>query len=635
MNKVVSHSLFTDFDIDLFKSGKHYKLHEKMGAHCIELNGVSGVYFAVWAPAAQSVSVVGNFNFWNAEEHPLNVRWDSSGIWEGFIPGLDQGEVYKYSISSEFTQGAVQKSDPFARQAELRPNTASVVHRTEFKWSDENFIQSRAETNALDAPISVYEVHLGSWKKEEGWKMLSYTQMAEELVSYVREMGYTHVEFMPVMEHPYDPSWGYQVTGYFAPTSRFGNPDEFKFLVNAFHKAGIGVFLDWVPSHFPEDQHGLGLFDGTHLYEHPDRKKGFHPDWKSLIFNYERNEVRSFLISNALFWLEEYHIDGLRVDAVASMLYLDYSREEGEWDPNEFGGNENLAAISFLKELNTAVYEFHPNVQMIAEESTSFNGVSKPVDLGGLGFGMKWMMGWMNDTLEYFKKDPIHRSYHQNDITFSLAYAFSENFMLPLSHDEVVYGKRSLLYRMPGDEWQRFANLRCLMGLYFTHPGAKLHFMGAEFGQSEEWDFETSLMWHLLDHAFHNQMQTWIKSLNHLYTSQTALYQQQFSAEGFEWLTYNDAANSVISFIRKGKHPEDYLIVSCNFTPSPRNGYRLGCPGAKSLVEVLNSDQELFGGSGLKNTKISIEEHPWQGQAQSFSVDLAPLGVQIFKPVHQ
>ncbi|MBT8204319.1 MAG: 1,4-alpha-glucan branching protein GlgB, partial [Eudoraea sp.] len=469
MNKVVSHSLFTDFDINLFKAGKHFRLYEKLGAHPLELNGVKGTYFAVWAPAARSVSVIGDFNYWLEGEHKLNVRWDGSGIWEGFVPGVSHGAIYKYKIHSHNHGVVTEKADPFARFCEHPPNTASVVWEGDYEWKDQDWMGYRKEKNGLDRPYAVYEVHLGSWKRKEGNTFLSYRDLAEDLVAYVKEMGFTHVEFMPVMEFPYDPSWGYQLTGYFAPTSRFGTPEDFKLLVDALHQNDIGVILDWVPSHFPEDSHALGFFDGSHLYEHPDRRRGYHPDWKSLIFNYGRNEVRAFLISNALFWLEQYHADGLRVDAVASMLYLDYSREEGEWEPNIYGNNENLEAISFLKELNETVYTNFSGVQTIAEESTSFSMVTRPVDIGGLGFGMKWMMGWMHDTLEYFKKEPIYRRHHQNDLTFSMTYTFTENFMLPFSHDEVVYGKQSLLYRMPGDEWQRFANLRLLFGYMYTH----------------------------------------------------------------------------------------------------------------------------------------------------------------------
>ena len=543
MAEVISFSLFTDFDIDLFKSGKHYRLYEKFGSHIVTVNGTEGTYFAVWAPSAKSVSVIGDFNYWIEGEHQLSVRWDESGIWEGFIPNVGKGSTYKYKIQSNNNDIKTEKADPYARRAEHPPNTASIVWDGKHEWEDAKWLKKRAKHNALDAPYSVYEVHLGSWKKhvEEG-RFLSYIEMAEELVSYVKEMNFTHVELMPVMEFPYDPSWGYQLTGYFAPTSRFGYPEEFKLLVDKFHQNDIGVILDWVPSHFPEDAHGLGFFDGSNLYEHPDKRRGYHQDWKSLIFNYGRNEVKSFLISNAIFWMDQYHIDGLRVDAVASMLFLDYSREDGEWEPNIYGGRENLEAVAFLKEMNEAVYSAFPDVQTIAEESTAFPMVSKPTFIGGLGFGMKWMMGWMHDTLEYFSKEPIYRQHHQNDITFSLAYAFTENFMLPLSHDEVVYGKKSILGRMPGDEWQRFANLRLLYSYMFTHPGTKLLFQGAEFGQSGEWDFETSLDWHLTQYTPHKGVQETIKALNNLYIKEPAMHQKQFSAEGFEWIDYGDAS---------------------------------------------------------------------------------------------
>ncbi|MEL6140468.1 MAG: 1,4-alpha-glucan branching protein GlgB, partial [Bacteroidota bacterium] len=486
-HSVKAHSLLTDYDINLFRSGKHFRIYEKLGSRVLEVDGESGVYFAVWAPNAVSVSVIGSFNDWDRSASPLNARWDSSGIWEGFIPGVGNGALYKYAIDARDGR-QLEKGDPYARLWETPPKTASLVWDTWYEWSDDSWMEERLAHNSLDGPFSVYEVHLGSWKKKKsGHESLSYRELATELVDYVREMGFTHVEFLPVMEHPYYPSWGYQITGYFAPSSRYGGPQDFMYLVDALHQAGIGVILDWVPSHFPYDSHGLADFDGTHLYEHADPKKGFHPDWKSAIFNYGRNEVRSFLISNALFWLDRYHIDGLRVDAVASMLYLDYSRKAGEWVPNHFGGNENLEAIDFLREFNTTVYAEYPDTVTIAEESTSWTGVSRPVYAGGLGFGMKWMMGWMHDTLKYFQNDPVHRSYHHGEITFSLIYAFTENFMLPLSHDEVVHGKGPIIDRMPGDEWQRFANMRALYGYMYTHPGAKLLFMGDEFGQTSEW----------------------------------------------------------------------------------------------------------------------------------------------------
>lgn len=639
MSNVQAHTLFTEFDIDLFKSGKHFRLYQKLGSHLLSVDGVEGVYFAVWAPSAKSVSVIGDFNYWLEGEHKLNVRWDGSGIWEGFIPDIGAGTLYKYKIQSHNNDLKTEKADPFAKRAEHPPKTASVVYDLSYKWKDTKWMKGRNKKNALDAPFSVYEMHIGSWKKTgDENRSLSYTELSDQLVDYLKEMQFTHVEFMPVMEYPYDPSWGYQLTGYFAPTSRFGYPEEFMLLVDKLHQAGIGVILDWVPSHFPEDAHGLGNFDGSHLYEHPDKRKGYHPDWKSLIFNYGRNEVRAFLISNALFWLDHYHIDGLRVDAVASMLFLDYSREEGEWEPNIYGGRENLDAISFLKELNETVYANYPDVQTIAEESTSFPMVSKPTFIGGLGFGMKWMMGWMHDTLEYFKKEAIYRKHHQNDITFSMTYTFTENFMLPLSHDEVVYGKRSIFGRMPGDEWQRFANLRLLYSYMFTHPGAKLLFQGGEFGQSEEWNFQESLDWHLLEYDFHSGIQKTVKALNVLYQSQPALYQKQFNAEGFEWIEWNDSENSVLTFLRKGIKPEDTLVIACNFTPVPRTDYKVGVPGhiflaGSHLHQIFNGNLKEYGGSGdyvIKKTQVNDES--WNGREHSITIDLPPLSTVVFSP---
>jgi 1,4-alpha-glucan branching enzyme len=630
MSKVIPHSLFTDFDIDLFKAGKHFRLYEKLGAHLIEIDGQKGVYFAVWAPAARSVSVVGDFNYWLQGEHQLNVRWDDSGIWEGFIAGVEKGATYKYKIQSNNSSVITEKADPFALYCEKPPHTASVVWDLDYNWKDGKWMDTRQNHNALDKPFSVYEVHLGSWRRKEGNRFLTYVEMADDLVKYVKETGFTHIEFMPVMEYPYDPSWGYQLVGYFAPTSRFGKPQDFMLLVDKLHQAGIGVILDWVPSHFPSDAHGLGFFDGSHLYEHPDIRKGYHPDWKSLVFNYGRNEVRSFLISNAIFWLQHYHIDGLRVDAVASMLYLDYSRKDGEWEPNIYGGRENLDTISFLKDFNEAVYGSFEGVQTIAEESTSFPMVSRPTYIGGLGFGMKWMMGWMHDTLEYFKKDAIYRKYHQNDITFSMTYAFTENFMLPLSHDEVVYGKRSILGRMPGDEWQKFANLRLLYSYMFMHPGAKLLFQGAEFGQSEEWNFEQSLDWHLLEYDFHDGIKKTITDLNNLYKSSPALYEKQFSAEGFEWINYGDHENAVLSFIRKGNNPKQNLIVVCNMTPVIRENYRIGMPQKGKLAEIFNSDSADYRGSGVGNGIVKIDATPWNGRDFSAELILPPLSVTVF-----
>lgn len=633
MKEVKVHSLFTEFDIELFKSGHHYRLYEKLGSHLTEVDGEKGTYFAVWAPSAKSVSVIGDFNYWVEGDHQLNVRWDESGIWEGFIPGVEQGAVYKYKIHSHHNDVKTEKADPYAKRCEHPPKTASVVWDLKKDWKDGQWMKKRKSKNALDAPFSVYEVHLGSWKKQvEENRFLSYTELADELVTYVKEMNFTHVEFMPIMEFPYDPSWGYQITGYYAPSSRFGYPEEFMTLIETFHKNDIGVILDWVPSHFPEDAHGLGMFDGTALYEHPDRKKGYHPDWKSLIFNYERPQVKAFLISNALFWLDKYHTDGLRVDAVASMLFLDYSREEGEWDPNIYGGNEYLGAIDFLKTFNEEVYKNYPDVQTIAEESTSFPMVSKPTFIGGLGFGMKWMMGWMHDTLEYFTKEPVYRKHHQNEITFSLNYAFTENFMLPLSHDEVVYGKQSLLKKMPGDQWQKFANLRLLFGFMYLHPGTKLIFQGGEFGQYDEWNFEKSLDWHLLDHDFNKGINTFVKDLNLFYKNQKPLFEKQFSHEGFEWIDYGDAENSVLCFIRKGKSEKKKILAVFNFTPVPRHNYRIGLPELKSIEEIFSSNAKIYYGSGdFQNRSITIENIEQHSRAHSAEIQLPPLGMSIFE----
>lgn len=630
MPNVISHTLLTDFDVHLFRQGKHYKIYQKLGSHLLEVDGQQGTYFAVWAPSARSVSVFGSFNGWNRSSHPLAARWDSSGIWEGFIPDVQKGDLYKYNVVAPNGQH-LEKGDPYALFWEIPPNTASIVWDLKYDWKDEAWMQKRKETADLQKPYSVYEVHLGTWKKRKGgMESLSYREMADEMVAYVVEMGFTHIEMMPVMEHPYFPSWGYQVTGYFAPTSRFGTPQDFMYLVDAFHQAGIGVILDWVPSHYPSDKHGLADFDGTHLYEHADPRKGFHPDWKSYIFNYGRHEVRSFLIANALFWLDLYHADGLRVDAVASMLYLDYSRKEGEWERNIYGGNENLEAISFLQEFNATVYKEFPDAVTIAEESTSFAGVSRPVYTGGLGFGQKWMMGWMHDTLNYFKQDPINRKYHHNQITFSIVYGFTENFMLPLSHDEVVHGKGSLIQRMPGDEWQKFANLRLLFSYMFTHPGTKLLFMGDEFGQTSEWNIERGLEWWLTQFNYHKGLQHLIKSLNTLYKSAPALYKKQFSPEGFEWIELHDAQNSVLSYLRKGDAEDSTLLIVCNFTPILREDFSVGVPEGGTWEEVFNSDAKDFGGSGYHvNESLEAVEKVQHGRAYSLSVKLPPLAAVV------
>ena len=625
-------SLLTDFDIHLFREGRHFSLYKKLGAHVREWQGQKGVVFAVWAPNARNVSVIGNFNQWNRDSHPMYARMDSSGIWEIFIPDLGPGEVYKYFIRSN-NGFEVEKADPYAFSTEAPPQTASVVTEMDYKWTDGKYLNSRKKKAGTKKPMAVYEVHLASWMRvpEEGNRSLSYREMADKLVNYVSDIGYTHVEFLPVMEHPFGGSWGYQVTGYFAPTSRFGSPQDFMYLINEFHKAGVGVILDWVPSHFPSDEHGLVYFDGTHLFEHADPRKGYHPDWNSYIFNYGRNEVKCFLISSALFWLEMYHVDGLRVDAVASMLYLDYSRKHGEWIPNEYGGNENLEAIQLLKEFNEAVYGMYPDVDTIAEESTSFPMVSRPVYMGGLGFGQKWMMGWMHDTLTYFQKDPVHRQHHQNDITFSLYYAFSENFMLPFSHDEVVHGKGSLLGKMPGDEWQRFANLRAMYAYMYTHPGTKLMFMGSEFGQPGEWNHDTSLDWHLLEYGNHDGVRKMVKKLNEIYKDQKPLYEMQFDQNGFEWIDNNDWANSVLSFIRKDEKG-NHLLVLCNFTPVVRENYSIGVPEEGEYQEIFSSDSSEWGGSGVLNQESLItNQTPSHGRDHSLSLTLPPLGVTILQ----
>ena len=630
-NHVKPHTLFTDYDIHLFRSGKHFTLYEKLGCHNLQLDGEWGMQFAVWAPTARAVSVVGDFNDWDRQAHPLLPRPDGSGIWEGFLPGMNKGKLYKYAIRAADGR-KLEKGDPFGLFWEIPPNTSTVTWELDYEWKDQKWMQDREKKAGTPQPMSVYEVHLGSWKKHGRGASKSYTELAEELTAYVKEMGFTHVEFMPVMEHPYFPSWGYQITGYFAPSSRFGTPEEFMYLVDTLHQNDIGVILDWVPSHFPNDAHGLADFDGTHLYDHQDPRLGFHPDWKSCIFNYGRYEVRSFLISNALFWLDKYHADGLRVDAVASMLFLDYSRDEGQWIPNKYGGNENLEAISLLKEFNQMVHEKYPAVVTIAEESTAYPNVSKPVEEGGLGFDQKWMMGWMHDTLKYFKEDPINRKYHHSQITFSLVYAFSERFMLPLSHDEVVHLKGSMIHKMPGDEWQKFANLRTLYAYMFTHPGTQLLFMGGEFGQTSEWSIEKGLDWHLTQYPVHSGLQECVKDLNKLYTSHPALYERQFSPDGYEWIEGGDWEKSVLLYIRKGKNENQPLIVCVNLTPVPRPQYRVGVPFAGTYREVFNSNAEKYGGTGSVNAeKLKTTGEGWHFKDDSLYVDLPPLGVTILE----
>lgn len=627
-------SLLTDHDIYLFKEGNHFKLYDKLGSRLMTVDGKQGTLFAVWAPNADKVSVIGDFNDWDKKSHPLSVRWDGSGIWEGFIPSIGHGTVYKYYIVSRYNNYKVEKSDPLAFHCETPPKTASIVWEMSHKWDDSEWMSQRHDRNALNAPISIYEIHLGSWRRvpEEGNRYLTYREIAHYLADYVKEMAFTHVEFLPVMEHPFYGSWGYQTTGHFAPTSRYGTPQDFMYLVDYLHQNGIGVILDWVPSHFPDDVHGLVYFDGTHLYEHADPQKGYHPDWKSYIFNYGRNEVRNFLISSALFWLEKYHIDGFRVDAVASMLYLDYGRKEGEWIPNKYGGKENIEAIDFLKRFNEMVYTNYPDVQTIAEESTAWPMVSRPSYVGGLGFGMKWNMGWMHDTLDYFSTDPVFRKYHHNQLTFSIWYAFSENFVLPLSHDEVVHGKGALFGKMSGDEWQKYANLRLLYGYMYGHPGKKLLFMGVEFAQWKEWNHDESLEWHALQDPFHQGVQRWVRDLNHLYKAEPALYELDFSIEGFEWIDFHNWEQSIISFMRKGRSSDEPVLVICNLTPVPRYNYRVGVPKGGFWKEVLNSDAKIYSGSGHGNSGgLETSPVPAHGKYHSLSITLPPLGILFFK----
>jgi len=630
----VSPDALGEGDLYLLAEGTFERAYEKLGAHLCEVDGVAGTRFAVWAPNARRVSVIGDFNGWSRDTNRMQSR-GSSGIWEAFVPGIDHGTLYKYAIESTARGYRVEKADPYGFASEERPRTASRVwDLSRYAWGDAEWMNGRARANRGDAPISVYEVHLGSWMRspEEGNRWLTYREVAPLLADYVAEMGYTHVEFLPLTEHPFDGSWGYQATGYFAPTSRFGTPDGFMFLVDTLHRRGIGVILDWVPSHFPNDEHGLGFFDGTNLYEHADPRQGFHPDWNSLIFNYGRNEVRSFLLSSALFWLDRYHIDGLRVDAVASMLYLDYSRKEGEWIPNVHGGRENLEAISLLRLFNERVYGRFPDVLTVAEESTSWPMVSRPTYVGGLGFGLKWDMGWMHDSLDYASQDPIHRRYYHDRLTFRGLYAFTENFMLPLSHDEVVHGKRSLLDKMPGDHWQKFANLRALLGYQWTLPGKKLLFMGCDFGQWREWNHDVSLDWHHLEDPAHQGVRRWVQDLNRLYRSEAALHETDLEPSGFEWIDCGDADQSVISYLRRGKTRDDLLLVACNFTPIPRPNYLLGVPRGGRWEEALNGDSREYGGSGQGNLggvdATPVSKH---GRTHSVCVTLPPLAVVVFR----
>jgi len=621
-------------DLFLFNEGSHLRLWEKLGSHPAVVDGQEGTRFAVWAPNADSVAVMGDWNGWSKDAALLEPV-GASGIWQGFVPGVGRGAVYKYHLRSRHGGYRVDKADPFAIRAELPPRTGSVVWSLDHRWRDRKWMESRADRSSLSAPISIYELHIGSWRRipEDGNRSLSYRELAERLPDYVAEQGFTHVELMPVMEHPFFGSWGYQTTGYFAASSRYGSPQDLMSLVDALHEREIGVIFDWVPSHFPTDEHGLGFFDGTHLYEHGDPREGFHPDWGSFIFNYGRHEVRSFLLSSACFWLDVFHADGLRVDAVASMLYRDYSRKQGEWIPNEFGGRENLEAMAFLRRMNEDVYKAYPGVQTIAEESTSWPMVSRPTYLGGLGFGLKWDMGWMHDTLEYMKQDPVHRKYHHGELTFRMLYAFNENFVLPLSHDEVVHGKGSLLGKMPGDEWQKLANLRLLYGAMWMQPGKKMLFMGGEIGQRSEWNHDASLDWHLLDTDAHRGLQRWVRDLNTTYRGEPALHAHDCEPAGFSWIDCNDAENSTLSWIRRSQESGEAVVVVCNFTPVPRYNHRVGVPQGGHWREILNSDAPLYGGSGQGNLG-GVETAPvaCHGYLQSLTITLPPLGMLAFRP---
>lgn len=623
----------TDFDIYLFKEGTNYKIYEKLGANTITVDGIEGVLFGVWAPNAKRVSVIGSFNNWDGRTYPLR-NLDFSGVWEIFIPGLQKYDMYKFEIKTQ--EGyLLQKSDPYANFSELRPGKASMVYNiNQYKWNDQEFISLRERTSIANSPLNIYEVHLGSWKRvpEENNRFLSYIELAHDLVPYVLDMGYTHIEIMPIQEHPLDASWGYQVTGYYSPTSRYGNPDEFKYFIDYCHQNGIGVILDWVPAHFPKDDNGLANFDGTALYEHADTRKGEHLEWGTKVFNYGRNEVKNFLIANAIFWIEKYHLDGLRVDAVASMLYLDYGREEGNWIPNKYGGRENEEAIEFMKHMNSIISNRYPNVMLIAEESTSWAGVSKPAEENGLGFNLKWNMGWMNDFLSYVTKDPIHRSYHHGDLTFGMVYAYTENFVLVLSHDEVVHGKKSLVDKMPGDLWQKFANLRVAFGFMYGHPGKKLTFMGGEFGQFSEWSEAKSLDWDLLQYEHHAQMKNYMKDLNFLYKENKALWFNDFNNGGFQWISCNDYQRSIVSFVRTGEFAKDIIVFVCNFTPTVIEDFRLGVPFKGNYKEIFNSDNVKYGGSGVVNiNEINSESILWDNFDNSIALRVPPLAVAMFR----
>ena len=631
---VWNYSLFTEEDINNYQNGTHYSLYNKVGSHAVQVLNTDGYYFSVWAPNATAVSVIGHFNNWDKAAHPLFVRLDSSGIWEGFIPNIPKGSDYKYHITG-FQGVTLDKGDPYANYWEQRPDTASKTWQFNYDWNDEGWMKKRKKNNSLKSPWSIYEVHLASWMRpnkydEESYN--SYKEISVRLVPYVKEMGFTHVELMPVMEHPYDGSWGYQGAGYFAPTSRFGTPEDFMEMIEVFHNENIGVILDWVPSHFPYDAHGLFMFDGTHTYEYADMRKGFHQDWNSYIFNYDRGEVKSFLISSARFWFDKFHIDGIRVDAVNSILRLDYSRKEGEWEPNKFGGNGNLEAIAFIKEFNETIYRDFPDVQTIAEEASDWPSVSKPTHSGGLGFGMKWMMGWMHDTLNYFKMDPLFRRDHQDKFSFSMMYFYDENFMLPLSHDEVVHGKSPMIYKMPGDEWQKFANLRLLYTYMYTHPGAKLLFMGNEFGQTSEWNYKTELDWQLLQFDPHKKLQECVKDLNHLYANEPALYEQQFDPKGFEWIDLNHRNESVISYRRKGKRSNNDLLIILNMTPVVRNNWKLYAKGKPHWKEIYNSDDKKYWGTGdVLNPAPQVKMVDKNSRIFEINIHLPALGAVILK----